>query len=272
MFDVAKGVFSTPVKFVPWWRGDAPLAEITGGKNLQVSLSVVPDAIDAMRNVVDRIETTHPTFFDYSLFSLPVQAQATYRVILLIPIGAILLVFLRNVIGFSTFGTFMPVLIALSFRETQLLWGVGLFSVVIMLGLGVRLYLEHLKLLLVPRLACVLITVVLLMAGISVVCFKLGIPRGVSVSLFPMVILSMTIERISVMWDEMGAGKAIQQAVGSMAVAVLAYLVMTNSYVEHLFFVFPELFLVLLALTVLLGRYTGYRLLDLIRFRTFLKG
>lgn len=272
MFDVAKGVFSTPVNFVPWWRGDAPLAEIRGGKNLQVSLSVVPDAIDAMRNVVDRIETTHPTFFDYSLFSLPVQAQATYRVILLIPIGAILLVFLRNVIGFSTFGTFMPVLIALSFRETQLLWGVGLFSVVIILGLGVRLYLEHLKLLLVPRLACVLITVVLLMAGISVVCFKLGIPRGVSVSLFPMVILSMTIERISVMWDEMGAGKAIQQAVASMAVAVLAFLVMTNTYVEHLFFVFPELFLVLLALTMMMGRYTGYRLLDLVRFRTFLRG
>lgn len=272
MFDVAKGVFSTPVNFVPWWRGDAPLAKLTGGSNLQVSLSVVPDAIDAMKNVVDRISATHPTFFDYSLFSLPVQAQATYRVILLIPIGAILLVFLRNVIGFSTFGTFMPVLIALSFRETQLLWGLSLFSIVIILGLGVRLYLEHLKLLLVPRLACVLISVVLLMAGISIVCFKLGIPRGVSVSLFPMVILSMTIERISVMWDELGAGKAIQQAVGSMAVAVLAYLVMTNSYIEHLFFVFPELFLVLLGLTVLMGRYTGYRLLDLIRFRTFIRG
>ncbi|MEZ0575677.1 7TM domain-containing protein, partial [Halodesulfovibrio aestuarii] len=69
-----------------------------------------------------------------------------------------------------------------------------------------------------------------------------------------------------------GAGKAIQQAVGTMAVSVLAYIVMTNSYVEHLFFVFPELFLVLLALTVMMGRYTGYRLLDLVRFRTFIRG
>jgi hypothetical protein len=182
-----------------------------------------------------------------------------------------LLVFLRNVIGVTTFGTFMPVLIALSFRETQLLWGLCLFSIVIILGLAVRLYLEHLKLLLVPRLACVLIVVVLLMAGISIVSFKLGFPRGVSVSLFPMVILSMTIERISVMWDELGAGKAIQQCIGSMAVAVLAYIAMSNLFIEHLIFVFPELFLVLLGLTLMIGRYTGYRLLDLIRFRTFLK-
>ncbi|WP_319764913.1 inactive transglutaminase family protein [Maridesulfovibrio sp.] len=271
MFDVTKGSFGTPVNFVTWWRGNGSLATVSGGKNLSVTLSVVPATVSALGNVVDRLTITAPAILDFSLFTLPVQAQATYRVILLIPIGVLLLVFLRNVIGVTTFGTFMPVLIALSFRETQLLWGLCLFSIVIILGLAVRLYLEHLKLLLVPRLACVLIVVVLLMAGISIVSFKLGFPRGVSVSLFPMVILSMTIERISVMWDELGAGKAIQQCIGSMAVAVLAYIAMSNLFIEHLIFVFPELFLVLLGLTLMIGRYTGYRLLDLIRFRTFLK-
>lgn len=271
MFDVSKGTFGTPVNFVPWWRGDAPLVSLSGGADLQVDLSVVPAAVSAMSNVVERLATTNPTLLDFSLFNLPVQTQATYRVILLIPIGALLLVFLRNFIGFSTFGTFMPVLIALSFRETQLVWGLSLFSIVIILGLAVRLYLEHLKLLLVPRLASVLIIVVLLMAGISIICFKLEFSRGVSVSLFPMVILSMTIERISVMWDELGACKAMQQAVGSMAVAVLAYLVMTNQFIEHLIFVFPELFFVLLAMTLMIGRYTGFRVLDLIRFRSFVR-
>ncbi|WP_415716094.1 inactive transglutaminase family protein [Maridesulfovibrio sp.] len=271
MFDVTTGTFGTPVDFVAWWRGNAPLATVSGGSNLNVTLSVVPATVRAMGNVVDRLKVTAPAILEFSLFNLPVQAQATYRIILLIPIGVLLLVFLRNVIGITTFGTFMPVLIALSFRETQLLWGLCLFSIVIILGLAVRLYLEHLKLLLVPRLACVLIVVVLLMAGISIISFKLGFPRGVSVSLFPMVILSMTIERISVMWDELGAGKAIQQIIGSMAVAVLAYIAMSNLLIEHLIFVFPELFLVLLGLTLMIGRYTGFRLLDLMRFRAFLK-
>jgi hypothetical protein len=40
---------------------------------------------------------------------------------------------------------------------------------------------------------------------------------------------------------------------------------------QHLFFVFPELLLLLLAGTLLLGRYSGYRLVELWRFRALLK-
>jgi hypothetical protein len=39
------------------------------------------------------------------------------------------------------------------------------------------------------------------------------------------------------------------------------------SWLEHLFFTFPELLLVVLALVLLAGRYTGYRLLELSRFK-----
>ncbi|NIO09075.1 MAG: hypothetical protein GTO40_14095, partial [Deltaproteobacteria bacterium] len=57
---------------------------------------------------------------EFSLLSLPIRTQAVYRVLLMIPLGALLVVVFRNVIGINTFGTFMPVLIALAFRETQL--------------------------------------------------------------------------------------------------------------------------------------------------------
>jgi len=62
------------------------------------------------------------------------------------------------------------------------------------------------------------------------------------------------------------------QGLGSLGVAALAYLCMTSRYLEHLVFVFPELLLVVLAFTLLLGRYTGYRLTELWRFRTALRG
>ena len=50
-------------------------------------------------------------------------------------------------------------------------------------------------------------------------------------------------------------------------VGVLAYLLMNLRLVEHLFFVFPELLLLVLAVTLLIGRYSGYRLSELRRFR-----
>jgi hypothetical protein len=161
----------------------------------------------------------------------------------------------------------MPVLIALSFRETQLLWGVILFTLLVALGLSIRFLLDRLRLLLVPRLGAVLIVVVVLMLIISVVSHKLGLETGLSVALFPMVIIVMTIERMSVVWEERGAGDAIKAGLGSLLVAAIAYLAMGMDWLEHLIFAFPELLLLILAAVLLLGRYTGYRLTELRRFR-----
>jgi hypothetical protein len=109
------------------------------------------------------------------------------------------------------------------------------------------------------------------MAVLSVLTHELGLERGLSVALFPMVILTMTIERMTVVWEELGAVEALKQGFGSLVIAAFAYLIMTVTYVEHLAFVFPELLLVLLAGTILLGRYTGYRLLELRRFKALVK-
>ena len=154
-----------------------------------------------------------------------------------------------------------------AFRETQLLWGLVLFSLVVALGLAVRFYLEQLKLLLVPQLASLLNIVVLVMAALSVLSHKLGLERGLSVALFPMVILTMTIERMCIVWEERGVSESIQQDLGSLAVASLTYLVMTIPAVEHVLFVFPELLLLFLAGTLLMGRYSRFRLLELGRFK-----
>ncbi|MDO8937707.1 MAG: 7TM domain-containing protein, partial [Methylicorpusculum sp.] len=127
---------------------------------------------------------------------------------------------------------------------------------------------EYLRLLLVPRLAAVLIIVIILMTFVSLLSHKLGIDRGLSVALFPMVIIAMTIERMSLVWEEHGAGESLQQCAGSLFVASISYLLMTNEYLEHLMFVFPELLFMLLAFTLWLGRYTGYRISELWRFRS----
>jgi hypothetical protein len=54
---------------------------------------------------------------------------------------------------------------------------------------------------------------------------------------------------------------------GSLAVACAAYVVMQDRTLQYLVFVFPELLLVLLSITLLLGRYKGYRLTEFWRFR-----
>jgi hypothetical protein len=256
-----------PQPLLAWWRGNAPFAEVTGGDELRYSVATSRSYELATRTALSQQRALERKLVEFSLFGLPLQSQALFRTLVVIPMGILLLVILRNVVGLKTFGTFMPVLIALAFRQTGLAWGIAFFSLVVALGLAVRFYLDRLKLLLVPRLAAVVIVVILIIAMLTVLSFKLGLERGLSIGLFPIVIMTMTIERMTLVWEERGAGEALQQAMGSVAVGVLCYLVMNLRIVEHLFFVFPELLLVVLAGTLLIGRYGGYRLTELYRFR-----
>ena len=269
-FTIAPDQPRLPRTYFAWWRGDAPFVRVDGGKLDRTRISVTRVDQTMLRQALELGTRREAFVTGYSLYSLPATQREVFRVIMTIPAGVFLLVVLRNIIGLRGVGTFMPVLIALAFRETQLLWGLVLFSVVLSAGLLVRLYFEHLKLLLVSRLAAILMIVILLMAIITVISNKLDFERGLSVALFPLVILTMTIERISVVWDERGPAEAIKIAVMSLVIAAICYLFMSAPPVQYVFFAFPELVLVVMAVTLLIGRYTGYRLVELYRFKAFL--
>ena len=266
-FDPATGEEGLPEDVLIWWDGDKPLIDVVGGSNPEVEISTWRNTVDALQLAERRADAENSRILDFSLLRLPIQIQAVYQILLLVPIGAFIMVLLRNVIGVKTFGTFMPVLVALAFRETRLVAGLILFVLVVALGVGLRFLLDRLRLLLVPRLAAVLVLVVLSLLAVSILSHQLELERGLSVALFPLVILTIAIERMSIVWEEVGPAEAIKQGLGTLVVAALAYLVMSLDQVEYMVFVFPEILLLILAAILLLGRYSGYRLLELVRFR-----
>lgn len=266
-FNPVTGEESLPERFLVWWRGNEQLLNVEGGSDVEVGFAIQRNQLDAVAIAETHASQQGTNAVDFSLYSLPIQTQAVYSVLLMIPIGALIMVIMRNLVGIDAFGTFMPVLIALAFRETKLFWGVVLFTTLVALGLSIRFMLDRLRLLLVPRLSAVLIVVVMLMLFISMTSHRMGMETGLSVALFPMVIIAMTIERMSVVWEERGAADAMRAGLGSLVVAIAAYIFMGMSWLEHLIFTFPELLLVILAMVLLAGRYTGYRLTELRRFK-----
>lgn len=257
--------FRTP--HLPWWVGLEPPLKIEGAHAPEIKISVKQNTDNALTRAIWKSGQMADFLLRFSLFNLPVSTQLVFQVLLMIPLGGLIIAFLRQVVGFKTFGTFMPVLVALAFRETGLLTGIIAFCLIVALGLLIRSWFHKLQLLMVPRLAAVLTIVVLLISWMAMMAHNLGIEMGLSLSLFPIVILTMTIERMSLMWDETGPREATQVGIGSMICAVISYFVMTNAMLVHLIFTFPELLLIVLALTILLGRYNGYKLTEYRRFR-----
>ncbi len=271
LFDPQDGHRGRPANFMIWYRGEEELATITGAHLADLQISVKRRVVSSVDLATQRAELKDSLAGRITLLGLPVQTQSVYEVLLLVPFGILAIVILRNFIGLSSFGTFAPVLIALAFRETELLKGILLFVLIVSLGLVFRFYMERLRLLLVPRLAAVVTIVVLLMTAISIISDQIGAETGLSVSLFPMVIISMVIERMSIVWEERGAGDAIREGIGSLAIAALAYLIMSIDVLSYWITVFPEVDLIVLGLIVALGRYTGFRLSELARFRRLAK-
>ena len=133
----------------------------------------------------------------------------------------------------------------------------------------IRYYLSNLNLLLVARIAVLVLIVIGIITTFSVLSYRLGLIEGLNMTFFPMIILAWTIERMSITWEESGPKEVVVQGGGSLLVATIAYLAMSVPIVSHLAFNFPELHMVVLAVVLLLGRYTGYRLLELRRFAAF---
>ncbi|MDX1519696.1 MAG: UUP1 family membrane protein, partial [Gammaproteobacteria bacterium] len=266
-FDPLSGNRGYPPNFMRWNTGLNPLFNIEGGKNENIRFSLSQRPYSEAQISQERARSKQSFLYSWSLHKLPLTTQNVYKILLMIPLGALVVVFMRTFVGVPSFGTFMPILISLAFRETELLWGIILFCLITGSGLAFRFFLERMNLLLVPRLSSVLVMVIILMVIMSLVSNDLDIERGISIALFPIVILTMVIERMSITWEEAGAFDAIKEGVGSLLIASIGYYVMTNDRLEHLMFNFPELLLLILAFVMIAGRYTGYRLSELFRFK-----
>ena len=269
MYDLEKGKIEKDADFLIWRSGGTSILDVTGAKKSKVTFSVSKRQVPTKHLLENKEIVENSAILDFSLFSLPIAEQNAYRHMLLVPFGALVVVFLRVFIGLRTSGTFMPILIALAFMETKLLPGLIMFIVIVSIGLIIRSFLSSLNLLLVARISAVVIVVIMIMSFISIFSFKLGLQEVMTITFFPMIILAWTIERMSVLWEEEGPKEVLLQGGGSLLVAVFAYLAMSNPFIGHITFNFPELLLVVLAVIILMGRYSGYRLSELIRFNSF---
>ena len=189
---------------------------------------------------------------------------------IMIPIGVLVILILRNLIGLQTLGTFTPVLIALAFRETGLQWGIALFTVITALGLSLRSYLEHLKLQMLPRLG-----------GADL---RGGDDRGDQPVQPQARLRERPVDRPvpdgdpdhdhRTPVDHLGRARRRPCDEGGHRhpfAASLAHILMRIPELVYFIFTFPAVLLILVAFMLAMGRYRGYRLTELFRFKALLK-
>jgi len=255
-----------PPTFLVFGIGDLPIVHGKMVRDLDYAFLAEPSD-PREESLLTRPSTLHRIFRSMSLYALPPPEGRLVEFLLLLPVAALMVCVFRNVIGLNSFGTFAPALVGLAFRELESLPGILVFVSLVLIGWGMRRILDSYHLLQVPRTAFMLsLVVVVLIAGIVAANFH-ELPATKFMPLFPMVILTGMIERFWTLEVEDGTFASFKTMLGTMFIATTIALVLGIHSLVRVLFQFPEILGFIMAGQLLLGRYTGYRLSELFRFR-----
>jgi len=267
-FDTINDHFAEiPANYLTLYYGDEALFKHSKNINFQyvftTNKKMVPkyDAQESIGGSFLNIINLHKTFERVGI------SLDLLKVLLMIPIGALVTVVFRNVIGLETFGTFLPALIAAASRETGLLWGLIGFVLIIMITATIRKGLDWLQLLHSPKMAVILAVVVLVMMSMTIIGVNFGLFQIAQMTLFPIAILAITAERFAIMSEEQGYIKTFKIMLMTAIVIAAAYAVMSSQFLQSMFLAFPELLLLVMAINIWLGKWVGMRLMEFYRFR-----
>jgi len=195
----------------------------------------------------------------------------TIGIILLFPLCSLLITFLRNVVGLKTFGIFMPMLIAASCFYTGLLNGAIGFTALLTFAWLVYWISERMHLLKTARLAIVITSVIAVSISLilwtdNVILMEVG-----GLSVFPVVIISFIAERLNQSMGEEPWQDTFISLLGTIVSIIICYALLQSMMLKNIFAIFPEMFLLVLAAQVYLGKWSGIRFSELWRFKHLLK-
>lgn len=191
--------------------------------------------------------------------------------LLMLPVIATILALARQVIGIKAFGLVTPAMTTLAFLVMGLRYGLLVFGAVLLSGTLTRLILRKLHLLYLPRMALVLTSVslaILALLGLGLATDKSGV---LSFSIFPALILVILAEEFIALQFTSGAKRAFNITLWTLLLAIACYLIVSWELFRTLILSYPELVLLALPINILLGRWSGLRLTEYLRFREVIR-
>ncbi len=258
-------LFKIPGRYLAVYRGDESFFSRTSNVRFRYSFEISKRLIErpqeeGSRHLLSLIDV-------WGRFQKANVSLELLKIVLMLPIGALVTVIFRNVVGLHTFGTFLPALIATAYGDTGVWWGHLSFLAILGVGIFVRHLLRNVELLHTPKLGIILVFVVLTMLTLAVVGIERNLPSLARVALFPMVIMSITIERFYLVAEEDGLRKALVMLASSLVVVTFCYWGMLSLLLQTTVLAFPETMLLVIAANLYLGSWTGLRLSEFYRFR-----
>lgn len=264
-FDATNGHFAKiPGHYLQLYIGDEVLFSHTRDINFNYNFTIQAEHIASSLLDIDQEDGMFPNAAAM-LSKLGIENK-TAAIFLLFPFIALLISFLRNVVGFNTFGIFMPMLVATACLFTGFWQGIIGFVVVLFIAYLGQVYFTRHKMLKIPRLAAVItLNTILFIIALVMIGEQNNIQLGM-LTLFPVVIISFVAERLNNIAQDGNWAEMVKQSLTTLFAITLCYLLFSSIVLQNFFAVYPETLLFVLAIQMMIGKWTGLRITELIRF------
>jgi len=200
--------------------------------------------------------------------------EQTVVLLLLLPVVVTSTSFFRQVIGIKAFGIYTPSIITfalLAFGPNGLKYGVVIFGIVIFIGMVTRYILRRFRLLYLPRVAITLSVISFSMLGILVIGGSFNRTGLAGVSIFPLLIMITITEKFVAVQIEKGTKAALILAIETLVISMAGYALLSWGSFVSFILAYPWTILFTFPINIILGKWTGLRFSEYVRFSRILR-
>lgn len=192
--------------------------------------------------------------------------------LLLFPLIAAIIAAARHVIGLKGFGVYIPAVLSVAFVSTGIFTGVIVFVAVLIAATIARLVVKRFKLPLLPRTAMLLWVVSFFITIILIASSWLNVTSLLTLNIFPLLIIMLLTENFMSTQLFSSQKEALSITFETLVIAVICAFIINMEAVQQTVLLNPEISLLAVAgLNLIIGRYTGLRLLERTRFQSIIE-
>jgi len=197
--------------------------------------------------------------------------EKTMILILALPLVVTLVTFARQLIGFRVFGIYLPSILTIVFLDIGIKYGLILFIVIIFLGTLSRYILHKYRMLYLPRMAITLSVISLGMVLFLVSSGYFDFTHLAQATVFSMLLMILLAEKFIEAEIEKGLFETIKLTFETLIISILAAFLVRWTVLQNFLLLHPEIIIITIIFNLSLGRWTGLRLMEYLRFKSLSK-
>jgi len=211
------------------------------------------------------------TPLNFAAYSIQESVKAgvpsrTIILILLLPMLATIIAFIRHVVGLPSIGLLVPIALSITLLSTGITAGLVLLGSIILGSTLARLILKKIRIMQLPKMALSMFIVSIIIFAAITLSAMAGILAVKQLSIFPILLLILLSEQIISVQLERSFQEMLVITLVTFALGVVGFVVLSAEIIRNTFLLYPELIFLLIPINILIGRYFGLRILEYFRF------